>query len=140
MKNPKSSRYRLRAMTLTEMLIVLAIIGILVLMAYPILKGLISKTHYTEAKTNLTTICTLQKGYFAEHSKFTMDLKETGFEQEKLVTDEEDGKAHYKLEMVEATNQSFKARATAITDFDGDGQFSVFEIDEDCVPKMITED
>jgi type IV pilus assembly protein PilE len=132
-------RGRLPAMTLTEMLIVLAILGILILMAYPILRGLVTKTRYKEAETALTTLCTLQKGQHAEKAKYTMELKDLGFEQEKLVS-EENGKAHFRIEIVSADGASFLARATAITDFDGDGQFCVYEITPDCTPKMILED
>lgn len=131
---------RLRAMTLTEMLIVLAILGILILLAYPILSGLVSKARYKEAETALSTLCALQRGYHAEKAKFTTELKELGFQQEKLVS-EENGKAHFKVEVVSADGANWMARATAITDFDGDGQFCVYEITgADCNPKMVIED
>ena len=61
-------------------------------------------------------------------------MEEIGFEQEKLVT--EDGSANYRIEIVEAGPQGFKAKATAVVDFDGDGKFDTWEIDQD---KKLTE-
>ena len=60
---------KLAAFTLTELLVVLVIVGILVLLALPNLMPLISKAKSTEAKVQLEHIHTLEKSYFFEHSK-----------------------------------------------------------------------
>jgi type IV pilus assembly protein PilE len=70
----------------------------------------------------------LEKTYFYLHSTYTSDLNELGFEQEKLVKD--GGSANYLIEVTLATANGFKAKATAMVDFDGDGVFNVWEIDE----------
>lgn len=116
--------------TLTELLVVLVIIGILVLMALPVLMPLISRTRSVEAKQGLKHIHTLEKTYFYEFSKYSNDLEKIGFEQEKLVSESEDGKSNYAFEIVSADSKSFVVRATAVVDFDGDGEFNVWEIDE----------
>lgn len=121
---------RVNAFTLTELLVVLVIIGILVLMSLPVLMPLISRTRSVEAKQGLKHIYTLEKTHFYEFSKYSNDLEKIGFEQEKLVSEGEDGKANYRFEILIADAKSFQARATAIVDFDGDGQFNVWEIDE----------
>lgn len=118
------------AFTLTELLVVLVIIGILVLIAYPNLMPLISNAKSTEAKLQLEHVYNLEKSYFYMNSKYTTDLKLIGFEQEKL-SSEEGGRANYKIEIVNATNSSFKATATAISDFNGDGKFNIWEINQD---------
>lgn len=131
LKKPLVSLFakRVKAFTLSELLVVLVIIGILILMAFPVLMPLISRTRSVEAKQALKHLHSLQKTYFYEHAKYSSDLEEVGFEQEKLVTESEDGKANYLIEIVEATQNSFLVRATAVVDFDGDGEFNVWEMD-----------
>jgi type IV pilus assembly protein PilE len=128
---------RVKAFTLQEHLVVLAIIGILILLALPSLMPLISKAKSTEAQTQLTHLYTLEKSYFYIHSKYSDNFEELGFEHSKLVT--EDGNANYQIEIVEA-GSGFKARATAVVDFDDDGQINVWEIDQDKNLVEITKD
>lgn len=131
---------KVKAYTLTEILVVLVIIGILVLLALPNLLPLITKAKSTEAKVQLEHVATLEKSFFYEKSKYSADLTEIGFIQEKLTTDGKDGRANYKIEVVTATNNLFLARATAVTDFDGDGTFNVWEIDQDKNLKEVVAD
>lgn len=129
---------KVNGFTLTELLIVLVIIGILVLLAMPRLMPLIAKAKSTEAQLQLGHVHALQKGYFYMYSRYSDDLEEIGFEQETLVT--EDGTANYLIEIVEATATTFVVRATSVVDFDGDGQFSVWELNQDKKLKEVTKD
>jgi type IV pilus assembly protein PilE len=122
------SHHKLQAFTLTEMLVVLIIIGILILLALPNLMPLITKAKATEAKIQLQHVYTLEKNYYYEKSKYSKDLTELSFEQQKLTTD--GGQANYRIEIIDASNAGFKARATSVVDFDGDGTFNVWEIDQ----------
>lgn len=131
---------RVKAYTLTEILVVLVIIGILVLLALPNLLPMITKAKATEAKTQLGYIQTLEKNYFYEHSKYSKDLTEIGFVQEKLSTDSKDGHANYRIDITNATNTTFTATATAVVDFNGNGTFNVWEIDQDKNLKEVTPD
>lgn len=115
--------------TLTELLVALVIIGILILLALPRLMPLISKAKSTEAQLQLKHLHTLEKTYFYLHSKYSVSFEDIGFEHEKLST--EGGSANYLIEIIEANPSGFKAKATAIVDFDGDGTFNVWEIDQD---------
>jgi len=133
-------RKKISAYTLTEILVVLVIIGILILLALPNLMPLITKAKSTEAKIQLEHLCTLQKNFFYEKSKYSNDLNEVGFVQEKLTSDGKDGKANYKVSIVSATNTGFVGRATAVADFDGDGVFNVWEIDQEKNLKEVTPD
>lgn len=122
---------KLKAYTLTEILVVLVIIGILILLVLPNLMPLITKAKNTEAKMQLQHAHQLEKTFFYEKSKYSTDLAEIGYIQEKLSTDGKDGKANYRLEVITATSNAFVIRATAVVDFDGDGTFNVWEIDQD---------
>lgn len=119
---------RIRAFSLPELLVVLVIIGILVLVALPNLMPLISRAKTVEAQQQLAYLHSLEKSYFYTYSKYSSSLDEIGFEQSTLVND--GGQANYVIEIVEATEHGFRATATSITDFDGDGIFNVWEIDE----------
>lgn len=130
---------RLKGMTLTELLVVLAILGVLLLMAFPVLKPLFSKTHSLEAKTNLKHLSELQKIHYLESTRYASEFYPLGFEQAKLVSEPE-GTAHYEISIVQAGNDDFLARASAITDFDGDGVLNVWEIDKSGVPKEVVPD
>ena len=120
---------KVKAFTLPELLVVLVIIGILVLLALPRLMPLISRTKTTEAQLQLKHIQTLEKSYFYMHSRYSDDFNTIGYEHEKLVT--EDGPANYMIEITDAGIEGFKATATAVVDFDGDGQFNVWKIDQE---------
>lgn len=119
----------LKAFSLTELLVVLVIIGILVLVAMPNLMPLISRAKATEAQQQLTFLHSLEKSYFYTYSRYSDDLEELGFEQATLVTD--GGNANYRIEVVEVGENGFKAQAVSVVDFDKDGVFNVWEIDQD---------
>lgn len=65
----------MRAFSLTELLVVLVIIGILVLVAMPNLMPLISMAKATEAQQQLTFLHSLEKSYFYTYSRYSADLE-----------------------------------------------------------------
>jgi len=134
----KISNKKLNGFTLAELMVVLAIIGILVLLSLPILMPLIAKTKAMEAQLQLKHLLQLEKSHYFVHSKYSSNLEEIGFEQAKLVS--QDGHANYKIEIVSASVNSFKAIATSITDFDQDGVFNVWEVDAQENIKETTKD
>ena len=129
---------KIPSLNLQETLIVLAIIGILLLLALPNLMPLISKAKSIEAQTQLKALYNAQTTHRYMHSKFSADFNELDFEAPKTV--KENGTANYRYEIISADNATFKARAEAVTDFDGDGILNVWEIDEQGNPKQITKD
>lgn len=132
------SRLKVKGMTLIELLLVLALIGILLSMAVPKLMPLIGRTKSLEAQMQLKHLLSLEKNYFYINSKYTNNLDDLGFEQSKLVS--AGGKANYKIEVVEASNTGFVAKATSITDFDQDGQMNVWQVNQEEEIKEITKD
>lgn len=129
-----SKKVTVKAYSLTEILIVLCIIGILLLMVLPNQTSVIGQAKAIEAQAMLNQIYGLEKSHFYRHSKYSNNLEEIGFEQE--LTVDEGGQAVYKIEILEASNDSFSARATATSDLDDDGSFNTWEIDN---KKMLTE-
>jgi len=134
----KTKKNHLNAYSLTEILIVLAIIGILIMLVLPNQSSVVSQAKSIEAQNMLNHVYGLQKNYFFKYSKYAQDLDEIGFEQSKTVS--QGGQAVYNIEIIEATLNSFKARATAEADFDGDGTFNVWEIDQEKNLKEVTRD
>jgi type IV pilus assembly protein PilE len=123
-----------QAYSLTEILIVLCIIGIILLMVLPNQTSVIGQAKAIEAQAMLNQVYGLQKSNFYRFSKYSSSLEEIGFEQESTV--DEGGQAVYKIEIVEASEGGFTARATSVSDLDGDGNFNTWEINE---KKLLTE-
>jgi len=129
---------KIPAFNLQELMVVLVIIGILILIALPSLMPAIAKAKSIEAQAQLTSLHGLERTHFYMHSTYSMDVNTIDFLAPKTVN--EGGRANYVYEVLEATNTTFKARATAITDFNGDGKFNVWEIDQDQNLKEIIKD
>ncbi|MDG5490643.1 type IV pilin protein [Psychroserpens sp. SPM9] len=133
-----NSKLKVNAFNLQEILIVLLIIGVFMLIALPNLMPLVAKAKSIEAQIQLKYIFNNQTSHKYLYSKYTSDLSELDFEAPKTV--KENGTANYVYEILSADNTNFTARATAITDFDGDGIFNVWEINQDGTPKQIVKD
>lgn len=114
--------------SLTELMVVLVIIGVLVLLAMPRLLPVVTKAKTTEAKLMLKQVYTLEQSYKLEHDTYSKDLNEIGFDPQKLVS--EGGQARYRIELVSADEKSFTARATSVVDFNGNGVFNVWIANE----------
>lgn len=129
---------RLKAFSLPELLVVLVIIGILVLIALPNMMPLISRAKSTEAQQQLAFLHSLEKSYFCTWSRYSDSLEEIGFEQQLLVSD--GGTANYRIEILEASEKGFRAHAVSVVDFDQDGNYSTWEIDQDKNLKEVIKD
>lgn len=114
--------------TLTELMIVLVVIGILTLIALPRFMNVATKAKMTEAKTQLKHLHTLQKAYYYERDVYASELSAIGFEQSALVTD--GGTARYKINIESSDRSTYVALATSVIDFDDDGTFNVWAVDQ----------
>jgi type IV pilus assembly protein PilE len=129
---------RIRSFTLTELLIALVIVGILVYLALPDYSQVVSNAKATEAKLQLEHVYSLETTHFYERSRYSADLAEIGFQQQRLMS--EGGNANYRVVVVSAGAKEFLARATAVADFDQDGVFNVWEIDQEKGLKEVVKD
>lgn len=128
----------LKAYSMTEILGVLCIIGILIYLVVPNQTSVIVSAKSIEAQNMLSMMHGLQKSHFYRYSKFTQDFDKIGFEQ--ALTIDKGGQAVYKIEVIEASLNTFKATATSLQDFDGDGNYNTWQIDQDRMLKEIVRD
>ena len=136
--NRKHKKHYLKAYSLTEILIVLAIIGILLMMVLPNQTGVVAQARAIEAQKMLNHLHGLQKNHNFRYSKYSDSFEDLGFIHD--LTIDQGGQAVYRIEILEASVNAFKARAVAIQDFDGDGNFNTWEIDEKRLLKEVVKD
>lgn len=126
------------AFSLAEILIVLAIMGILIMLVVPNQAGVASRTKSLEAQQELKMVHNLQYAYFLQFSKYSTDLQMINYLPHKLVT--EGGTANYEVSIFEASPTGFKAKAESVVDFNGDGKKNIWEIDQEGVLKEVQQD
>jgi len=74
---------RNRGFTLIELMIVVAIIGILAAIAIPNFIKFQARSKQSEAKTNLKALYTAQKSFFSEKDRYSLFANEIGFAPER---------------------------------------------------------
>jgi type IV pilus assembly protein PilE len=117
------------AFSLAELVFVLGIIAILYMLVMPSQAGVVAQAKSLEAKSNLNQVYALEKNYFFMYSKYSTNLTDINFEQNRLVT--ENGQSNYRIQIIEASNTGFIAQAESVTDFDADGIYNVWTINQD---------
>ncbi|WP_447970384.1 type IV pilin protein [Nitrospira sp. M1] len=134
--------------SLTELMIVVAIIGILATIAIPKFMTYQAKAKQTEAKNNLVAIHTGEIAYFAENNGYIDDFNAIGF-----AVSGSSQRYYYEIgksslgtlppgctasTLDQATPNSFVA--VAIGNIDGDTTCDVWAIDQDKVLTNVTND
>jgi len=129
----------IRGFTLLELMIVVAIIGLLATIAIPNFFGIQKRAKTTEARSNLGAIWTLQEAYYVENETYANPSGEldpglydgtTGWSDLGFYPN---GTTRYEYDVVSADDVTFLARASG--DIDGDAQKDIWTIDE--VGKLI---
>lgn len=100
-----------------------------------IISSVLLGVHYTkkiklrdEVTMSLSKVHELEMAYKEMFGHYTDNLYALVFIQDTLVT--EGGKANYHVTLERDTDSTFKATAISVIDFDGDGQFSQWQVDE----------
>jgi prepilin-type N-terminal cleavage/methylation domain-containing protein len=120
--------------TLLELMIVVAIVGLLSTIAIPNFFGMQKRAKTTEAKSNLGALWSLQEAYFIESETYANPSTQIAAGQHDGSTGWAElgfypkGTTRYMYEVVSASNTAFLARASG--DIDGDGSDDVWTIDE----------
>lgn len=123
------SKLKLKAFTLTELMVVLVIIGILMLLALPVFDDLFGEAYSIEAQNQLKFLHSRQQTFYQKKFHYADNLQDIKFTAPKTI--DQDGDSRYTYEIANAGKNSFIGRATAIADFDNDGNINVWEIDHE---------
>ncbi|NQY62387.1 MAG: type IV pilin protein [Alteromonadaceae bacterium] len=97
-----------QGMTLIELLIVVAIMGILAAVAYPSYTDHVVRSNRAEAQRELTRLANLQEQYFIDHRAYTTDMKKLGMPADPYIT----GSNNYSIDAL-VVGAKFSLVATA---------------------------
>ncbi|MCL5875816.1 MAG: prepilin-type N-terminal cleavage/methylation domain-containing protein [Candidatus Dependentiae bacterium] len=128
-----------KGFSLIELMVVVAIIGLLSMIAVPSFGRYLAKAKRAEAYLNLNSIYSAEKAYWAEHgtySKTLMGENSLGWQPEKRGANQPAYYA-YTLSPNEDGN-GFIALATG--DIDGDGKMDVVSIDQNNMITIVEDD
>jgi type IV pilus assembly protein PilE len=100
----------IRGVTLIELLIVIAIAGILASIAYPVYTDSLRKSRRSDAVTSLLEVQLEQERYRADHHRYAERLSELGWPADEAASHE--GYYRLALDAVPDARLGFRARAT----------------------------
>lgn len=102
-----------RGVTLMELLVAVAIVGILSALAYPGFRGQLLRAHRTEAMTSLLALAAAQERYFLTHRAYATGLEGS---QGGLPISPRTANGRYRLSVSGDSSGGYLASATALPD------------------------
>ncbi|WP_342743309.1 type IV pilin protein [Pseudocolwellia agarivorans] len=96
-------------MTLIELLIAVAIVGILGAVAYPSYVEYVSQSNRSEAQRELLRIANKMEQYFVDTRRYTADMKLLGLPADPFITES----GNYSIDTSAQTNTTYTLTATA---------------------------
>ncbi|BCS94650.1 hypothetical protein DSLASN_02820 [Desulfoluna limicola] len=112
MKTYTTYKTRMGGFTLIELMIVVAIIGLLAAIAIPNFLNYQCKARQSEAKFSLGIILTSQESYLAEYDTYASSLVSISFTTK--------SNADYSYKMISASSTAFVAEASAVLNSEPD--------------------
>jgi len=96
--------------TLIELMITVAIVGILATIAYPSYTEFIARSNRSEGQRELLKVANLMEQYFLDHRQYTTDLTKLGYSGASFLTESK----KYRIKAITGTTSKFKLRAIAL--------------------------
>lgn len=112
-----------KGFSLIELMVVVAIIGLLAMIAVPSFNRYLAKAKRAEAYLNLNSIYAAQKAHWAEHGSYA-SMSNLGWQAEGQGNNEN---SKYYTYTISGGDTGFLALATG--DIDGDGQMDILSVD-----------
>jgi len=121
---------KIRGVTLIELLIAVAIMGILASVAYPSYVDFVLRSNRAEAQTELLRIANLQEQYYLDQRTYASDMTKLGLGADPFINLNTGGNYNFDA-TVPADGESFVLTATAIgTQLSKDTSCTTFTIDQ----------
>ncbi|MBA6391651.1 type IV pilin protein [Colwellia sp. BRX10-3] len=95
--------------TLVELLIAVAIVGILAAVAFPSYTDFVSRSNRTEAQRELLRIANMQEQFYVDTRAYTADMTKLGLGKDPFITEN----SYYSID-AELANGGFVLTATAL--------------------------
>ncbi|WP_028114150.1 type IV pilin protein [Ferrimonas kyonanensis] len=100
----------LRGVTLIELMLVVAIVGLLMAMALPSYQIQLAAGYRAEALSELTRMANLQEQYYMDNHTYVADMTRLGASDDPMVT----LSGRFSVDAVEASANGFTLQATAL--------------------------
>ncbi|MBX2881160.1 MAG: type IV pilin protein [Granulosicoccus sp.] len=101
-----------KGFTMVELLIVVAIMGIITAIAIPSYSGYVTESRRTDAKTLLLEAAGEQTRFFSENNSYAASMTAMGYSDNSEPTES----GHYTVSVTASTASSFTLTATAVGD------------------------
>lgn len=105
--------HKIKGITLIELMVAIAIIGILSAVAYPSYVDFVLRSNRAEAQTELLRIANLQEQYYMDARTYTADMTDLGLGADPFVNNNTGGNYNFDATIADSGN-SFVLTATAI--------------------------
>lgn len=121
---------KVKGITFIELLIAVAIIGILASVAYPSYTDFVMRSNRTEAQSELLRIANLQEQYFIDQRTYTSDLTDLGLSDNPFINNDTGGNYSFSATIGD-DGTSFTLTATTTGTFQNkDSTCTTFTINE----------